>query len=70
MRDGVLTNNIDDWYLSPAGVVQVGEPIAQARPEMKKRTSRLLHHARVSIGGSGHNSFEKAEHAPHFGDSV
>ena len=62
----VLPDQVDDWHLRPACIVQIGEAIAQARSEMKQRARRFLNHARISIGGACDHALEETENATHF----
>ena len=42
----------------PPRVVQVGEPVGQARPAMQQRHRRLARHAPVAVGGAGDDLFD------------
>ena len=70
MMSGVLTDEINDWHVRPARVVQIGESVPETGTEMKQSACRFLSHAGVAVRGSGHNSFEQAQHASHFSDSI
>jgi hypothetical protein len=66
----MLAHDADDGNMRPAGVMQIGEAVAQTRPEMKERTRRPLAHPRVSVCGAGDDSLEETEHTPHFRNLV
>ncbi len=66
----VVADDVDERRARPAGVVQVGEPVAEAGPEVQQRRRRLAGHAPVPVGGAGDDAFEQAEHAAHLGDRV
>src|SRR6476620_10827066 len=48
-----------------ARVMQIGEPVRQAWPQMQQGGGWLLCHAAVTIGHPGHRTFEKSEHGTH-----
>jgi hypothetical protein len=65
-----LSYKIDDRDLRAAGIVQVGEAVAEAGTEMEQSACRLLRHSRIAVGSSGDDSFKQAQEATHLGDSV
>ena len=66
----MVADDVDYRALSLAGVVQVREAVAQARPEMQKCRGRLARHACIAIGGSGYHALEQAQDRPHPGKAV
>ena len=70
MISGMLTNDIDNWHLCPAGIVQISESVAKSRAKMKESACWFPGHARITICRSGDHAFEQTEHATHFGHSV
>src|SRR6266446_3029969 len=62
----MLSDNIEDRNMRPAGVVQVREAIAKTRAKMKERAGGFPSHARVPVGSCRNNAFEKTENATHF----
>ena len=61
----VLTDNVDDAGARLLRVMQIGQTIAQPRPQMQQRCRRLAGHAVVTIGRSGHHALEQPENATH-----
>ena len=47
------------------GVVQVGDPVAEAGTEVQQRRRRPTAHARVPVGGAGDDPLEQSEHRAH-----
>ena len=66
----VVADDIDDRRRCATRVVEVGEPVRQPRPQMQERRGRLLRHAAIAIGHSGHRALEKTEDGPHALDFV
>ena len=66
----MLPNQIDDRHFSPAGIMQIGETVAQARAEMQQSARRFLGQPRVPIGGSGDDTLEEAQNAAHLRDLI
>ena len=48
-----------------ARIVQVGDAVAEAGPEMDQRQRRLARHACIAVGRAGADALEKTEHAAH-----
>jgi hypothetical protein len=61
----MLADDVDDARARFLRVVQVGQAIGQARPEVQQRGRRAIGHAIEAIGGAGDHAFEQAEHAAH-----
>src|SRR5882757_10608198 len=59
----MLADDVDDPRPRLLGVVKVRETIRQSRPQMKKRRSRALHHAIVSVRGPRDDSLEQSQDA-------
>ncbi len=66
MVGGMLAHQIDDWYLRPAGVVQIRKAVSKAGAEMKKSAGRFFRHARITVRSAGDHTFEETEHAAYF----
>ena len=66
----LVAHDVDDRRLRAPGVVQVGEPVGEARAAVQQRRRRLARHARVAIGCAGHHALEQAEDAAHSRDAV
>ncbi len=66
----MLPDEIDDGHLRPASIVQIRETVGETGTEMQDGACRLFRHARITVRSSSRNSFEKAEHAAHFGQPV
>ncbi len=60
---GVVANDVDDSRPGAAGVVQVGKAVGKARAGVQKGRCRAPGHARIAIGGAGHEAFAEAEDA-------
>ncbi len=67
---GVVADDVDDRRVRLAGVVQVGEAVAQPRPEVEQRRRGAAGHAGVAVGGAGGDALEERQHAPHLGHVV
>jgi hypothetical protein len=66
----MVTHHVDDARARLAGVVQVGQPVAEARPQVQQRGRGLARHAPVAVGRAGDHAFEQAQHAAHAGYAV
>ena len=66
----VLADDVDDAGVGLLGVVQIGQAVGEAGPEMQKRRSGCALHAVIAVGGAGHHALEQAEHAAHPLDPV
>ena len=66
----VVADDVDHRRAGLAGVVQVGQAVAEARPEVQQRGRRPVGHAGVAVGGAGDDALEQAQHGPHLGDGV
>ena len=62
---GMIAHQIDDRRAGAPGVVQVGQPVGQPRPEVQQGCRRLVGHPRIAIRRAGDHAFEQAEHAAH-----
>ena len=67
---GMVADDVDDRRVRLAGVVQVGEPVAESWTEMEQRRGGPFGHAGVAVGGTGGDSLEEGEHAAHLGHVV
>ena len=67
---GVIADDIDDRRGGAARVVQIGQPVGEAGPEMQQRRRRLLLHAAIAVGHAGHRAFEQAQDRAHAPDLV
>ena len=70
MVGGLVPHQVDDRGPGPAGVVQVGQAVGQARPAVEQGDRRLARHAPVAVGGAGDHPFEQAQDAAHARDPV
>ena len=66
----VVADDVDDRHLGAARVVQVRQPVAQARPEVQQRRRGPIRHPRVAVGGAGGDALEQAEHRTHLRHGV
>ena len=64
---GVVAHNVQHRHLALAGVVQVGQAVAQPAAQMQQGGGGLVGHARVAVGGAGGDSLEQGKHRPHLG---
>ena len=62
----VLADEVDDWHLGPAGIVQVRQAVGEAGAEMHQGARRLFSHPRIAVSGSGDDAFEEPEHTAYF----
>ena len=67
---GVVAHDVHDRRPGPAGVVQVGDPVAEARPQVQQRGRRATRHPAVAVGRPGDDSLEEPEDGPHLGHVV
>ena len=67
---GVVANDVHDRRGGAAGIVQIGEPVGQTRPEVEEGRRWALGHAPVPVGHSGDDALEQGEHGPHPLDSI
>jgi hypothetical protein len=67
---GVVADDVHDRRRRPARVVEVGEPVGEARSEVQQRRRRALGHAGVAVGHAGHHALEQPEHRPHPVDPI
>jgi len=54
----MLANDVDDRHLRPAGIVQIGDPVAEAGAKMKEGACWFPGHARITICRSRYHAFE------------
>ena len=66
----VVADDIDDRRARAAGVVEIGQPIAEPGGEMEQRAGRRAGHARIAVGGAGHHALEQGQHAADALDAV
>ncbi len=67
---GMVADHVDDGAPGPAGVVQVGDAVGEARAEVQQRRRRPSGHSRVTVCGPGGDPLEQREHGPHLGHLV
>ena len=65
----MIADDVDDGAARPSGVVQIGQAVSEAGPEVQERARRLPAHPGISIGRSG-DDLEQAEHATHLRSRV
>jgi hypothetical protein len=70
MVSRLVADDIHHGGAGPASVVQIGEPVRQARATVQQRDRRFLRHAGVAIGAAGHHAFEQTENRTHAGNPV
>jgi hypothetical protein len=61
----MLANDVDDWCLRAACIVEISEPISESGSEMEQGACGLSGHAGITIRGAGDHPFKKAENAAH-----
>jgi antirestriction protein ArdC len=66
----MVAYDIYDGCAGSAGIVQIGEPVRQARATMQQRDRRFLRHAGVAVRAGGHHAFEQTQNATHTGNPV
>ena len=66
----MVAHDVDDRRPGPPRVVEIGQPVAEARSEMQQRGRWAPGDAPVPVGGTGDDSLEEAEDAPHGGHVV
>jgi hypothetical protein len=64
---GVVTHDVHHRHLALAGVVQVGQAIAQAAAQVQERGGGLVGHAGIAVGGTGGHAFKQGQHRAHRG---
>jgi hypothetical protein len=62
---GVVADDVHDRHLAFAGVVQVGQAVAQAAAQVQERGGGLVGHARIAIGRTGGHALEQGQHGAH-----
>ena len=67
---GMLADDVDHRAARLLGVVQIGDAVAQPRPEMQQRRGRLVGHAGIAVRRTGRHALEQAQHATHAIDPV
>ena len=60
---GVLAHDVDDARAGLAGVVEVGQAVAEAGAQVQQRGRGPVGHAPVAVGRAGDHALEEAEHA-------
>ncbi len=66
----VVADQVDDRRARAPGVVQVGEPVGEAGPEMEQHEGGASRHAGIAVGRAGAHALEEPEHRPHAADRV
>ena len=59
----VLADDVDHRAARAPRVVDVGEAVGEARPEMQQGRGGLAGHAGIAVGGTGDDALEQPEHA-------
>jgi hypothetical protein len=70
VRGGVFAHDVHDGRARLAGIVEVGESVGEARPEVQERGGGTAGQAGVTVGRSRTNAFVQAEHTAHFRHAV
>ena len=65
MAGGVRADDDDHRGPGPAGVVQVGQAVGQARPEVQEHGCGLAGDPGVAVGGAGGDALEQRQHPAH-----
>ena len=65
VRDGVITDDVDDRTVGTTGVMQVGEPVSQTWAEVEQGCGWTSGDTGVAVGRSGGHTLEEGEHASH-----
>ena len=61
MIRGVIAHHIDDRSRRATRVVEVGEAVGEARPEVEQRRRGLAGDSAIAVGGAGRDPFEQAQ---------
>jgi len=61
---------VDDAGTRPLGVVQVGQPVAQSRTQMKQRGGWLFRHTVVAVSSTCHHPLKETQDAAHAGRAI
>lgn len=61
----MVADDVDHRRIGAAGVVQVGNAVGQARPEMQQRRRGFAGHPADAVGGAGANALEQGKHRFH-----
>ena len=67
---GVVADDVDDGRAAAAGVVQVGQAVAEAGAQVQQHRCGPAGHAGVAVGGAGGDALEQREHRVHLGHAV
>ena len=65
MVGGLVADDVHHGRTRSAGIVQVGNPVGQARPAVKQRHGWFLRHFPIAVSASGHHGLCKTEDAAH-----
>ena len=66
----MVADDVDDRREGAARVVQAGQAVGEARPEVQQRRRRAARHAAEPIGGAGDDALVQPQHAAHLGHLV
>ena len=66
----VVADDVDDGRRGAARIVEIGQTIGQARPQMEQRRRRFLGHAAIAVGHAGDGSLEETKDRTHALDLV
>ena len=61
----MIAHDVDQGNVGSPSVVQVGESIAEPRPEMEECGGRPASNASVTVGSAGDHSFKKPQYTAH-----
>jgi hypothetical protein len=61
----VVADEVDDRRMRPPRVVQVGDPVGEARTQVRERECRAPGDAGEAVGSAGRDTLEQRKHGPH-----
>ena len=61
----MFANHVDHRAAGLAGIVEVGEAIAEAGSEVQQSHCGLVRHSAITISRAGHHAFEQAKDCAH-----
>ena len=66
----VVADDVDDRREGAARVVQAGQTVGEAGPEVQQGCRRAARHATEPVGGTGDDAFVQSQHGAHLGHLV
>ncbi len=66
----VVADDVDDRCEGAARVVQAGQAVGEARPEVQQGCRRAARHATEPVGGAGDDALVQSQHGAHLGHLV